>query len=358
MSPGVLHVVLPGGVGDPRERSGGDLYDRRVCEGLVALGWSVVEHPVPEQRSAAGRASRELLHALDDVLTAVADDGLVLVDGLVASGSRAPMLRHSDRLRLVVLVHLPFGVGTPSARPDESAVLAACAAVVTTSVWTRSWLLAHYPLDPGRVRAVRPGAEPAAQAPATASGGSLLVVGRVTEAKGYDVLAAALSGMTRHRGMPWRCTCIGSLESDPDFVAHLRGQLVAARLAERVRLRGALAPDEVGEAYAGADLLVVPSRMETYGMVVTEALAHGVPVVASDVGGAAEALGHAPDGRRPGVLVPPGGVPALEGALWCWLASPQLRAALRVAARARRTTLAGWPAASARLGAVLRRARG
>jgi glycosyltransferase involved in cell wall biosynthesis len=105
--------------------------------------------------------------------------------------------------------------------------------------------------------------------------------------------------------------------------------------------------------YAGADLLVLPSRAETYGMVVTEALARGVPVVATDVGGVAEALGHGADGTRPGVLVPPEDAAALAGALRAWLGDGHLRARLRRAARERRKALFGWSTTTSRLADVL-----
>ena len=91
--------------------------------------------------------------------------------------------------------------------------------------------------------------------------------------------------------------------------------------------------------YAEADVLLLASRAETYGMVVTEALARGLPVIATDVGGVREALGHAADGSRPGVLVPPGDSQALARALRDWLTDSGLRRRLRAAARSRRKAL-------------------
>ena len=104
-----------------------------------------------------------------------------------------------------------------------------------------------------------------------------------------------------------------------------------------MRFAGARIGGELCAAYAAADLLVLPSRAETYGMVVTEALARGVPVIAADVGGVREALGHAEDGTRPGLLVPPDDFVALGEALRSWLDDEVLRARLRRAA----TTAAG-----------------
>ena len=94
-------------------------------------------------------------------------------------------------------------------------------------------------------------------------------------------------------------------------------------------------------------------RAETYGMVVTEALARGLPVVAAEVGGVPEALGHGADGTRPGLLVPPGDPAALGAALRAWLGDAELRSRLRRAARERRESLAGWPATTSVLAGVL-----
>ena len=77
-------------------------------------------------------------------------------------------------------------------------------------------------------------------------------------------------------------------------------------------------------------------------MVVTEALARGLPVVASEVGGVPEALGHGADDIRPGLLVPPDDPAALRDALRAWLEDADLRRRLRRAARERRASLSRW----------------
>jgi glycosyltransferase involved in cell wall biosynthesis len=120
-----------------------------------------------------------------------------------------------------------------------------------------------------------------------------------------------------------------------------------------VRFPGARAGPELDRAFAAADLLVLASHVEAYGMVITEALARGLPVLATEVGGVTEALGHGDDGTRPGLLVPPGDPAALAAALRIWLGDDELRGRLRRAARARRASLNGWPDTTYLLAGVL-----
>jgi glycosyltransferase involved in cell wall biosynthesis len=116
-----------------------------------------------------------------------------------------------------------------------------------------------------------------------------------------------------------------------------------------IDLLGPLPADALAERYAAADLVVLPSLMETYGMVLTEALARGLPVLASDVGGVRQAVGRSCDGRLPGQLVPPGDPGALATALRSWLTDADRRAAMRLAALDRRSSLRGWAETAVRV---------
>jgi glycosyltransferase involved in cell wall biosynthesis len=212
-------------------------------------------------------------------------------------------------------------------------------------------LLEHHGLDPSRVHVAHPGVDAAAPATGTTAGGALVAVGAVTPGKGHDLLVGALAGIAH---LSWRCVCVGALTVAPDFVARLRGDVRAAGLEQRFVLAGPRTGPALDAAYDGADLLVLPSRGETYGMVVTEALARGLPVVAADVGGVPEALGAAPDGTVPGLLAPPEDVPALRDLLRAWLVDADLRTRLRVAARQRGAGLGGWDETADRVAGVLR----
>src|SRR5699024_7032546 len=133
----------------------------------------------------------------------------------------------------------------------------------------------------------------------------------------------------------------------------LRAEVADAGLAERVSFHGPIPPQRMHEWYRAADLLIVPSRVETWGMVITEALAHQIPVVASDTGGLPEALGRAPDGSLPGILVTPGDQHALADALDQWLGEPAIRTRLRASVRARHRALPRWHHTAEQVAATL-----
>jgi glycosyltransferase involved in cell wall biosynthesis len=347
-----VHVIVPEGIDDPARPSGGNTYDRRVCRGLAALGWAVHQHPVPGAWPQAGEAAHT---ALARAVRGIPDGSLVLLDGLIASAAPEALVPQARRLRQVVLVHMPLGHRPPDAqagavRARERDVLAAAAAVVTTSAWTRRRLGELYPLPADRVHVAEPGVDAADLAPGTAGGGALLCVAAVTRDKGHDVL---LDGLAMATDLSWCCACVGSLVRDPAFAEGVRRRAEDSGLSDRVRFPGPRTGAELDREYASADLLVLASHAETYGMVVTEALARGLPVLAAESGGVTEALGHAQDGTRPGLLVPPGDPAALGAALRAWLADAELRGRLRRAARERRALLREWPATTSVLAGVI-----
>ena len=227
-----VHVVVPGGIDDPARPSGGNVYDRRVCRGLAALGWSVHEHAVP---GSWPRPDATACATLAGVLAGVPDGDrgagrrtgrLGGPGGAAARGgpaaARGPGAHAAGR-------GLAPGRRRRRAHPRRRGRCRRAAAVVTTSAWTRGWLLDHYAVGPGRVHVAEPGADPADLAPGTATGGELLCVAAVTPAKGHDVLLAALATLT---DLPWRCICVGALSLDPGFVDRL-ARPVASRWDRR-----------------------------------------------------------------------------------------------------------------------------
>lgn len=349
------YAVLPGDVDDPASPSGGNRYDQRVCRGLAEHGWRVHRIAVP---GAWPRPAATARAALARELAGVPDGSVVLLDGLVGCGVPEIVGPHADRLRLVVLVHLPLGdaIGLPPAvaadlADRERRSLRAARAVVVTSGWTAR-RLAHLGVTGTPVHVAAPGSDSAPVASGTDGASALLCVAAVTPHKGHDLLVDALA---RVADLAWHCDCAGPLHRAPDFVDEVRRRIDRHGLAGRVRLLGPLGEDALATAYAATDLAVLASRGETYGMVLPEALRRGIPVLATAVGAVPDTLGRAPDGTVPGLLVPPDDVDAFAAALRRWLAEPELRARLRASAAATRGILGGWAETSRRIASVLDR---
>ena len=335
-----VHVVVPEGFDNPGQPTGGNIYDRRVCAGLAEAGWDVLVKTVAAAWPVPGPAARA---DLASIVAAIPDGEIALIDGIIASPTAAQLLPHASRIRLTVLLHMPLSTALDthhdaSAERSEQAVLRAAAGVVVTSEWTREQVLARYEVPACRVHVAQPGVDQVAAAPRPVPG-HLICVGTLGRHKGQDLLIEALAELG---DLDWHCVLAGPLDRDPEFVRHAQARITRLGYDHRVRLAGVLTGAALSQAYSTADLLIAPSRSETYGMTVTEALAHGLPVIAAATGGLPEALGATTDGTRPGQLIPPGDPAALATALRDWLGDEHHRRKLRTAARQRQSTLRSW----------------
>jgi glycosyltransferase involved in cell wall biosynthesis len=335
-----LRVVVPEGFDNPGQPTGGNVYDRRVCAGLAEAGWDVLVTTIAAAWPVFGPSARA---DLTRIVSAIPGGEIVVIDGLIASPAAAQLLPHAGRIRMTVLLHMPLATALDTqhdagAQRSERAVLRAATGVVVTSEWTRRQIMTRYAIPAHRVHVARPGVDRVAD-PARPVRGQLICVGVLGRHKGQDLLVEALADLAEQ---DWHCVLAGPLDRHPDFVDQLQTRITRLGYGHRIRLVGVLTGAALSHAYTTADLLVAPSRSETYGMAVTEALAHGLPVIAAAVGGLPEALGTAADGTRPGQLVPPGDPTALAAALAGWLGDERHRHRLRAAARQRRSTLPGW----------------
>jgi glycosyltransferase involved in cell wall biosynthesis len=341
-----VHALLPADV--DTVPSGGNVYDRRVLAGL-----DVVEHQLPGPWPDGDPGT------VAQALQTVPDGGSVLADGLVACGVPDALVPHADRLRLAVLVHLPLaderGLSPAVARDRdarERRALTLAAAVVTTSRWSADRIVARHGLDREKIHVAPPGVDAAPTAPGSAVTGTpprILCLGALTPTKGQDVLVDALA---RVADRPWTAVLAGPTSRDPGYAVRIRARTAALGLADRITVPGPLTGHRLTTTWAATDLLVLPSRTESFGMVVSEALARGIPVVASDVGGVREAAGYA--GGAAGTWVPAENVPALAAALRRWLEDPLLRSGWRLSALVSRGRLRPWSSTSETVLAALR----
>ncbi len=282
-----VYAVVATSLGDPDRPSGGNRYVDRMITGLPALGHRVTTVAVDGTWPTPGPTAHT---ALATAVAAVPDGVVLLVDGLIAAAGAETLVPAAARVHLVPLTLMPL-VSAPPGHPvpdwaDERATLRAASRVVVPSPWTARQVVDHYGVDERRVVVVEPGTDPAPLSVPSATGRRLLCVAVVAPHKGHDVLIEALA---RCADLDWQLTCVGA--HDRAFVERLRRRIAEHGLAERVRFTGPLTGTDLDRRYADADLLVLATRGETFGMVVTEALARGIPVLASDVGGVPEALG-------------------------------------------------------------------
>jgi glycosyltransferase involved in cell wall biosynthesis len=264
-----------------------------------------------------------------------------VIDGL-AFGTLPEAGALRSRTPLIGLVHLPLALepGLDAAQADtfregERAALAAATRVVVTSKATARIMVADYGVRSRRINVVRPGNDPVPRARGSNDGiVRLLSIGSVVPGKGFDVLIAAVAKLA---DLPWRLTIAGDRTRNRAAAARLDADISAYGLGDRVAVLGAVPPERVIELYLASDVFVLASRFESYGMVLVEAIAHGLPVVSTTAGAIPETV---PGGT--GLLVPSDNVPALAQALRRLISDHAERRRLAINARAAATQLPTW----------------
>jgi glycosyltransferase involved in cell wall biosynthesis len=274
--------VIPGDIGLP---TGGYAYDRRVLALLPACGLSASHVALPGSFPNPSAADLETTRKL---IAATSRDDVLLIDGLAYGAMSAGLVRTFER-RIVALVHHPLCLeeGTPPQRAVElkrleTEALALAAHAIVTSATTGRTLTEGFNVPAARITVAEPGTDPAPRA--TGSGDTqlhLLAVGSIVPRKGYDVLVDALAPL---KVLPWKLEIAGATGSSPQTVAALRGLIARHDLQDRITLLGPVDDRKLAALYAGADLFVMASHYEGYGMALTEALARGLPIVCTTGG--------------------------------------------------------------------------
>jgi len=336
-----LAFAAPGKLTTP---TGGYVYDRRIVAGLRAQGWRVETLELGDGFPFPSAPTRALACAR---LVALPADRPIVIDGLALGALPEAATRLGASRRLIALVHHPLALESglspgeaEALRVSERRALACARRVIVTSLFIARLLVADYGVPADRVAIVRPGNDRAARASAGAGGPlALLAVGAVVRRKGYDVLLAALA---RLLDLPWRLTIVGDLGRDAEAVARLHADIARYDLADRVRVAGVVPAKRLSALYAGADIFVLASRFEGYGMAFAEAIAHGAPIVGTTAGAIPETT---PPGA--GLLAPPDDVGAFSAAVRRLIENPAERRRRAAAARAGAAALPTWEQSAA-----------
>jgi glycosyltransferase involved in cell wall biosynthesis len=329
--------AVPGDLSTP---TGGYTYDRRIVGELETLGWQVevldigdgFPCPTLEERTIAGAQ-----------LMGLPVGQPIVIDGLAygAMPEEAKSLRKC--YPLVALVHHPLaletGLGEAEAaalQKGERAALACARHVIATSAATARLLIADYGVSAERLTVVQPGTDRAVAHEPRRSDETLtlLTVGAIVPRKGYDVLVEALARLKDH---PWRLVIAGDNTRSLETTARLDEDIARYGLSDRIEIVGPVSEERLSELYAAADLFVLPSRFEGYGMAYTEAVAHGLPVIGTNAGAIPDTVPPAA-----GILISPDDVEALATTLRRLIDNEPERNELAAGARAASASFPTW----------------
>lgn len=336
--------AIPGDIDLP---TGGYAYDRRVMDLLPPLGIDIAYMPLPR---AFPKPSGMDLCTTAQVLAGAPADTVLLIDGLAYGAFSAATLAAIPQ-KIVALVHHPlaFESGLTAERAatllaSETAALAHARHVIVTSRMTAALLQADLAVPAAKITVAEPGTAPAARAAFRSAAVSILAVGSIVPRKAYTVLIDALSALADR---DWHLTIAGATR-DQGELARLEAAIAAAGIEERVTIAGAVGDRELDRLYAGADLFVMSSLFEGYGMVLAEAMARGLPIVCTTGGAAAQTV---PDAAA--LKVSPDNAAALRQAIEQALTDTALRQRLADASWAAGQMLPRWEDTARTIAAVL-----
>jgi glycosyltransferase involved in cell wall biosynthesis len=340
--------AIPGDINLP---TGGYAYDRRILALLPKSGIEVRHLQLPAAYPAPSVADLEATAA---AFASLPKECALMVDGLAYGAMPAEIVRHA-RCPIVALVHHPLCLETglsaarqKQLRESETAALALARRVIATSPTTAQTLIDDFAVPADRLTVAEPGTDPAPRAGGSMGALQLLAVGSVVPRKGYDILVRALEQV--RTDIAWQLDIAGAIDRSPETAAALDAQIAGSPLAPRIRVLGPLAESALADRYARSDVFVLSSLYEGYGMVLTEALARGLPIVTATGGAAAATV---PDAAA--LKVPPGDVPALAAALQRIIEDVPLRRRLSDAAwQFAQASLPRWEDSAAKVAAVIK----
>jgi glycosyltransferase involved in cell wall biosynthesis len=333
MSATTVYFAYPG---DLETQTGGYHYDRRLVDELRGLELEVETLSLP---LSSINPDQQTLNRVQQIFASLPDQAVVIIDGLAFGVLDDMAMAEAQRLRLVALCHHPLALETGLNDAEKQKLLASerkalgyTRATIVTSHHTRQILIDQFDLPAKKIIAALPGTDPAPFAPCDGDPIRLLTVATLTRRKGHDVLINSLAAL---KSLNWQARFVGGSNFDPDWANSLQAQVMSLELSRRIHFAGSVANTQA--EYQLADVFVLPSRFEGYGMVFAEALAAGLPVIAARAGAIPQVV---PESA--GLLVEPDDTQALTEALQQVLTNEPLRRNLQAGARAAAATLTSW----------------
>ncbi len=339
-----IHLII---MGDIQSLTGGYLYNLRMIEGLEQKGYSVniFGYDWPwKNESDLGRICRFYFEKLTV-------GSCILIDSLVLARLQMPVREFSNRFIFVGLIHLPASYkfvpgGTGKLSGEELMALHQMKRLIVTGQFTHD-LLCKAGVNPANIRIVEPGTDPFPQKthykPVPSE---LLCIANFSPIKAQDILICSLSGLTART---WTLHLYGDKDRDKEYSNRINSLIKQFHLETRVILHGIATRDEITALFLNADLFVMPSLFESYGMALTESLAHGVPVLTTRAGNIPRTV---PDGM--GILVKAGKAEELTDAIRSLLDDPNKYASLCAAASRYQLHARSWEQAVTEFEKIIR----
>jgi glycosyltransferase involved in cell wall biosynthesis len=333
--------------GDITLATGGYAYDRRVLVLLPEHGLTVRHLELPGSFPSPSAAD------LAETTRLLASAGAVLlIDGL-AYGALPVANISPVASPIIALVHHPLCLeaGLPKERQEElrtleTTALAQARRVIVTSPLTARTLTTDFAVPTDRITVAEPGTDRATRARGTGKPAHIVAVGSIVPRKAYDLLVRALAKV---RDRNWRLTIAGPADRSAAALEALHNAVRETGLGDRITLVGPLPSPELDSLYARADLFVLSSLYEGYGMVLAEAMARGLPIVCTTGGATVETV---PDDAA--LKVPPGEEQSLAKALDRVLGDPQLRERMSEASWSAGRKLPSWNDTARTIAGVIR----
>ncbi len=328
--------AVPGELATP---TGGYLYARKILP-LLAERLSIevcslpAGFPLPSETEL--EEARSALAGLDEPGT------VFFIDGL-AYGALPISAIEALKQPVVALVHHPLGLEeglSPSEKAlllkTEKEALELARHIVVPSHGMAGALMRLFHAPPDKITVAEPGILRGKRAEGASDGKPphIVSVGSLTPRKGFPVLIDALNEV---RDLPWRATIAGSPDLSQETAALVRRKLSECGFDDRVQLAGQLDEAVLSALYTSADFFALASLYEGYGMAFAEAMAHGLPIVASGEGSVLETVPAAA-----GFICATGDAVAFAEALRALLSNPALRREKAEGAWRHGQTLPDW----------------
>jgi glycosyltransferase involved in cell wall biosynthesis len=301
--------------------TGGYLYNMRMIEGLEQKGYSVNIFGTDWPWNIKSDLEKISLFHFEKL----AVGSCIIIDSLVLARLRSVVEKFSTRLTFIGLIHLPVSYQYTYGEfgrisHEELIALRQMKQLIVTGRFTYD-LLWKAGLNAARIRVVEPGTDQFPRKTHYKSVPSeLLCIANYSAIKAHDILIRSLS---RLASRDWTLHLYGDIGHDKEYSSGIYSLIEQLHLEKRVIMHGIAGRDEITAIFLLADLFVMPSLFESYGMALTESLAHGVPVLTTRTGNIPHTV---PPGM--GILVEPGNEEELTHAIRSLMDEPSKYASL------------------------------